>query len=402
MAHIQKRGPSNYKARYRGPDGRERAKTFTRKGDAERWLAAIEVEKSRGNWVDPALARQTFRAFATIWMDAQVHLAPTTRQKVRGHLEGHLIPAFDSMRLASIQPRHVRDWIAQMSDTGRSPTTIGGINSTLRRIMNTAVRDGVLGHSPCDGVELPRNGPAAEIQVIPPAEIVRLASAIHPRYEAAIYLAAYGGLRWGELAALRPERLNLRPGYIEVRESLADVSGALITQPPKSGKGRSVGLPRFLCDILNNHLGKFSSDDYMFTSPMGEPLRRSNWYRRDFKPAVVAAGIDLGFRFHDLRHTCAALAIAQGAHPKAVQERLGHASIRLTLDTYGHLMPGLDEQLRDDLDQAHFKALAACTRPEGEKVVPFKPRKTEEPPAEQGVPVERTTRFEPATLTLAR
>ena len=103
-----------------------------------------------------------------------------------------------------------------------------------------------------------------------------------------------------------------------------------------------------------------------------------------------------------MRHTCAALAIAQGAHPKAVQERLGHASIRLTLDTYGHLMPGLDEQLRDDLDQAHFKALAACTRPEGEKVVPFKPRKTEEPPAEQGVPVERTTRFEPATLTLAR
>ena len=73
--------------------------------------------------------------------------------------------------------------------------------------------------------------------------------------------------------------------------------------------------------------------------------------------------MDPGFRFHDLRHTCAALAIAQGAHPKAVQERLGHASIRLTLDTYGHLLPGLDERLCDDLEEAHFEALAACTRP---------------------------------------
>ena len=88
--------------------------------------------------------------------------------------------------------------------------------------------------------------------------------------------------------------------------------------------------------------------------------------------------------------------------PKAVQERLGHASIRLTLDTYGHLMPGLDEQLRDDLDQAHFKALAACTRPEDETVVPFEPRKSAKSAAEQGISVERTTGFEPATLTLAR
>ena len=94
--------------------------------------------------------------------------------------------------------------------------------------------------------------------------------------------------------------------------------------------------------------------------------------------------------------------LANVAYPHFSRQRLGHASIRLTLDTYGHLLPGLDEQLRDDLDQAHFKALAACTRPEGKQVVPFEPTKTEEPPAKQGVLLERTTRFEPATLTLAR
>jgi len=140
----------------------------------------------------------------------------------------------------------------------------------------------------------------------------------------------------------------------------------------------------------------------VFTSSAFLPLRRSNWYRRDYKPAVVAAGVDPALTFHDLRRTCVALAVAEGAHPKAVQERLGHASIRITLDTYGELFPALDEKLVGDLDRAHFEALAASPRPEPQIVVSSDPEKTPEPPAEQGVHVERTTRFEPATLTLAR
>ena len=115
------------------------------------------------------------------------------------------------------------------------------------------------------------------MRVITPAEIVRLAIAIHPRYEAVIYLAGFAGLRWGELAALRPERIDLQRGSIEVRESLADVARALITQPPKSGKSLSVGLPRFLRDMLADHLGEFSSENYVVPPPMGKPPRRSNW-----------------------------------------------------------------------------------------------------------------------------
>ena len=402
MAHIQKRGPGRYKARYRGPDGHERSKTFTRKGDAERWLAAIEVEKSRGNWIDPALAKQTFGDFTCDWLTTQVHLAPTTRQKVRGHLENHLVPAFGRMRLASIQPSHVRFWIAKISGSGRSPATVISVASTLRRVMNSAVDDGVLGRSPCDGARLPRLGPARAKVVLTPSQIIRLADCIHPRYRALIYLAAYGGLRWGELAALHPKRLDLKRGSVDVRESLADVSGTLITLTPKSKKRRSVSLPPFLCDILGEHLELFSSEEYVFTSSAAKPLRRSNWYRRNFKPAVIASGVDPSLWFHHLRSTCVALAVAEGAHPKAVQERLGHGSIRITLDTYGELFPSLDERLRDDLDRAHIEALAASARPEPQIVVPFEPRKRTEPPAEQGVHVERTTRFEPATLTLAR
>jgi integrase len=87
----------------------------------------------------------------------------------------------------------------------------------------------------------------------------------------------------------------------------------------------------------------------VFSSAEGTPLRR-NFYRRHYKPAVKRAGLPDTLRFHDLRHTCAALLIAQGAHPKEIQERLGHSTIQLTFDRYGHLLPSLDERLRDGLD----------------------------------------------------
>jgi integrase len=87
----------------------------------------------------------------------------------------------------------------------------------------------------------------------------------------------------------------------------------------------------------------------VFPTPAGEPMRRSNFARRVWAPATQAAGVD-GLRFHDLRHTAVALAIQQGAHPKAIQERLGHSSVTVTLDRYGHLYEGLDGDLADGLD----------------------------------------------------
>ena len=89
----------------------------------------------------------------------------------------------------------------------------------------------------------------------------------------------------------------------------------------------------------------------VFTSPNGSVLRHSNFYRRYFKPAVEAFRLG-GFRFHELRHTCAAMLIADGAHPRAIMERLGHSSIKVTLDTYGHLFPALDEALTDEIGRA--------------------------------------------------
>jgi integrase len=122
--------------------------------------------------------------------------------------------------------------------------------------------------------------------------------------------------------------------------------------------------------MLAEHVGRYpNADGWVFSSAEGGPLRRSNFYRRHYKPAVARAGLDAGLRFHDLRHTCAALLIAQGAHPKEIQEHLGHSTIRVTFDRYGHLLPNLAERLTEGLDQTFSRAVADSSRTAAPKAV---------------------------------
>ena len=103
--------------------------------------------------------------------------------------------------------------------------------------------------------------------------------------------------------------------------------------------------------------------EFVWQSPQGGPFRYSNWFKRHFKPAVVRAGLPEGTRFHDLRHTYAALLIAQGAHPRAIMERMGHSTITVTLDTYGHLLPKIDAALDEALDSTYRGAATRLAAP---------------------------------------
>jgi integrase len=157
---------------------------------------------------------------------------------------------------------------------------------------------------------------------------------------------------------LRVKRLDLLRGTIRVVEAASEVGGRLTTGPTKTHAERTVRLPRFLRDELAAYLAsrRRDHDAFVFTSPMGRPLRHHNFYQRLFRPALARAGLPERVRFHDLRHTCASLLIAQGAHPKAIQVHLGHSSIQVTMDRYGHLFPDALEHLADRLDAARTQA----------------------------------------------
>jgi integrase len=194
-----------------------------------------------------------------------------------------------------------------------------------------------------------------QLNFLDASQVDRLVAELEPRYRTLVYTAAYTGMRWGELAALKVRNVDLIEGVIHIVEAVAEVNGRLIEGRTKTGTARKVSIPPFLKKMLADHLARYPSPGYVFTSAEGKPLRR-NFYRRHFVKAVREAGLPQGFRFHDLRHTCAALLIGQGAHPKEIQERLGHSTIRLTFDRYGHLFPSLDDRLRDGLEEVYQAA----------------------------------------------
>jgi integrase len=190
------------------------------------------------------------------------------------------------------------------------------------------------------------------MRILEPSETMALADVIDDRYRAMVLAAAYTGLRFGELAALHTERFDALRRTLRVEESLSEVRGEFFFKPPKSDASRrTVSVPSFIVEEMAQHLAVHADDSgLVFSAPVGGPIRRANFRRRIWMPAVKAS-VGEPCTFHDLRHTHAALLIAQGEHPKVIQERLGHASIKTTLDTYGHLFDGLDEAAADRLDE---------------------------------------------------
>ena len=212
---------------------------------------------------------------------------------------------------------------------------------------------------PCAGVKLPRIK-GNETLFLNPREVERLADAVPRRYRALIHVLAYGGLRWGEAAALRRKRIDPDSARITVAESLADVNGILHFGETKTNRIRNVAIPAFLVEELRAHLATIQEDQeaLVFTSPRGSPLRVSNFRRRVWWPGLERAGLPHELRIHDLRHTCATMLISRGVHPKAIQHHLGHANIDITMNRYGHLLPDQFNDLAAQLDAAHGQATA--------------------------------------------
>jgi integrase len=200
-----------------------------------------------------------------------------------------------------------------------------------------------------------------------------LAAAIDPHYRVLIYTAAYTGLRAGELWGLRRMDVDLLRGVLHVRQTVkrdtaqpdagasADRYGREVG-PPKNGKPRTITLPPFLRVMLNEHLtapspGGSGPDAMVFQTPGGRAVRHTWFMNRVFRPALKAVSPEQRtLRFQNLRHTCATLLIAAGAHAKLVQERLGHASITTTLNLYGHVLPSTEAALSDALEGTYDAA----------------------------------------------
>lgn len=352
-------GEARYEVRLRGVDGKERSRTFRLRKEAERYERAQHTAIDQGLWVDPRSGRVTLATWTAEWQRTVVHLRPTTRRIYDANLRNHVLPELGEIELAKLTPSILRGWLAGLTTKvgGHGRTlALGSVAQayrTLSRVLAAAVDNELLGRNPLRGVKPPRVE-AEPMRFLAHDEVATLAAAMDPRYKALVFVAAYSGLRAGELIALRRKHVDLLHRTITVVEQVQSISGRHVTSVPKSSAGRrSVPLPGVVAAALEVQLANHAepgTEGLVFPAPEGGFLRLENFRKRVWTPATVAAGV-APLRVHDLRHTCASLAIAAGADVKVLQRMLGHASAALTLDRYGHLLPGQAQSVADRLDE---------------------------------------------------
>jgi integrase len=370
MAHIRRKGSGRWQVRYRDPSGVERARNFTRKVDGEKFLVTVEADKVRGMWADPRLAKITVGEWLPTWQASRVHLRPSTRAASESLLRNHVLPYFGDQRLGSVTRTDVQGFVAQLEEKDLAASTIRQSYLLVAGLFSSALESDLIVRSPCRGIKLPQKS-LTEMRFLTAEEVSNLADTIDDRYRALVLTAAYAGCRFGELAGLKTHRLDLLRRTLTVAEALSEVRGQVKVTPPKTAAARrQVALPKFLAEELAGHLAEWppGGDGFVFTAPQGGPLLRRNFRRRTWLPAVRAS-VGEPIRFHDLRHTHAAMLIAQGEHPKVIQNRLGHSSIKITLDTYGHLFEGLDEAAAERLDAVFQQNPADVSRSHSRRAV---------------------------------
>lgn len=352
-------------------------RTFSSERDAKDWLVSQQASVLQGAWVDPRKAERPFSDVVAAWQESWPgRLSPTTDRRYRSILDKYLLPEFGSSPVGRVTHEAVQRYINRLAaetdadgKPAHAPGTVRNVYAVLRSALAKGVRLGMLTTNPCTDIDLPR-ARREEMLFLTADEVRAVAEKIDPHYRVLIYTAAYTGLRAGELGGLQRGDVDLLRGVLHVRRALKDVNGRLELGPTKTHAQRTVSLPTFLRDMLRDHLATATSggtgpDAYAFTLKSGSPLRHGMVYGRYFRRAV-AGWTDArsvhhpgalperlhGLRFHDLRHTCAALSIAAGAHPKLICARLGHSTITITLDRYGHLFPSVEEALAEALDAA--------------------------------------------------
>jgi integrase len=339
-----------WRARYVDADGRERSQTFTRKGDAERFLIATEADLLRGSYVDPQRAKLTLAAYAERWLAAQP-LRPASRRTYEVYLRTRILPALGARGLGSITPTDVRALLRSAQEE-LAPITVHHVHGLLATILRAAMEDGYLSCNPCARTA-PGKGPKARVIPMTTAQVQAVIEALPQRYRVAALLGAGCGLRVGEVLGLRIRSVDFAVGELAVVEQLQLLPGAppYLAPPKTTSSIRVVPMPLVVSSALLEHLEREpgAPAELVLRSRTGGPIWPNSFYDSVWRPAALKAGLPTA-RFHDLRHFYATALIRAGESVKTVQAALGHSSAVETLETYTGLWPDAEQRTRAAVD----------------------------------------------------
>ncbi|MEV7340574.1 site-specific integrase [Streptomyces sp. NPDC093544] len=370
-----------YRARYVGPDGSEKSKSFPdgMKRVAEKWLSAIETDMTRGQYTDPKSIQITFREYAEKWLVSKTS-SPMTRKELGRRLRLHVYPVLGSRPIGTFRPEHIRDLLAVLEEKpGVGPNYTRNIFADVQSVLSAAVDDTLLSRNPCSARTVRRPKPAPYL-VVPwlPAQVFAVRSALPVRYRPMVDVGAGCGPRQGEIFGLAEDAVDFEGRTLRVVRQIKHVEGHPVFALPKGGKTREAPLPDHVAASLRAHMDVFKpvevtlpwdtpegplvSFRLIFTAEQGGMVWRSNFNGKEWKPALAAAGLipeadDHGkyesareHGMHALRHFYASALLDAGENIKAVSEYMGHADPGLTLRVYAHLMPDSRERARRAID----------------------------------------------------
>lgn len=305
-----------------------------------------------GSYIDPKSGTATLSAFAPEALAAiTIDVRPTTKARIYSVYKVHIAPEFGHVPLTAITGAGVSAWVLRMNAV-QSAASVRKAAHVLSRLLGRAVADGLIKANPAQSIRLPSEV-RHEQKFLTQAEALNLSIRIAPRFKAMVLVAVFGGLRFGEICALRREHVNPLKNTVTVKHTLVEVGSGISFGPPKTRTSlRTVTLPRSIMAALVEHMDAYTelgASALLFTGEKGQPIRRTWFYRHYWQPAAVLAGHE-GLRFHDLRHTFVALWVSLGRNPKEVSKAAGHSSVAFTLDRYGHLYDTDHDGLADELD----------------------------------------------------
>lgn len=372
MARRRKRGTGGITRRKDGlyvaqvslgqtPNGKRDRRSFSAKsrGDVEFWLRETLRGYQRG---DETNTRLTLAAYLETWLEhVGPTVRPTTARGYRIHVDKWIVPIIGAEPLIRLAPVDIRRVPAAVVKAGRSPRTAQAVLITLRMALAVAVRDGQLERNVAAGIKAPRI-PMSRVQVVTPEQARAVLAAFDEHWMLPLVTVAMGtGMRLGELLGLR---------WQDITGSRISVTGSLRAGPRRDGTGyvlervepktarsfRSLEPALFVLTALEaqrRNQAAHTVSQYVFTTQAGGWLDPRN-ITKAFQSRLKQADLPR-MRFHDLRHAYATLSLSAGVPLRVIQETLGHTSIALTAAVYAHVLPELQRDAGNRLEEALFR-----------------------------------------------
>jgi integrase len=338
------------------------------KKDAQKYLNGTLRELDLGTFVEPSSI--TLDEYLNTWLEtsAKKRVRERTYVDYQYVLNRYVRPDLGNKKLSDLRPLDIQLLYSNIQQRGLSARIVHYAHALLSSSLKQAVRWGLLSRNPATLVDLPKQN-RKEMKALSPEEAARfIEAAAKDRWGVLFVFALATGMRPEEYLGIQWKDVDLEQGLAIVQRTVVWRAGGgwYFSEPKTSSSRRNIPIPKSVLIALREHRRsqveerlkagpKYQNNDFVFATSEGTPLMRANITNRHFKPILKSAGLPESFRLYDLRHSCATLLLAANENPKVVSERLGHASISITLDIYSHVLPSMQQAATDKLEAMLFK-----------------------------------------------